>query len=160
MYEIYTVTTTDTLDSIANKLGIDKDLLYQINGFPNNYILVPNTQIIVPANTNKTFRYYSVKKGDNIYQIAKQFNIDPNLLLKLNGLDKDDFIYPNQTIILPRTGLKVYLTKEGDTLNEILENLNIDIDDLVKQNKNIYLQSEQILVTNSQDQNWPPSQFF
>lgn len=146
MYEIYTVTTNDSLDTIANKYGVDKELLYQINGFPNNYVLTPNTQIVVPTDKNKIFRYYTVKKGDNIYQIAKQYNIDYDLLLKLNGLDKDDYIYPNQTLLLPRTGLNVYLTQEGDTINEILGNLDTNIDELLRQNKNIYLQPEQLIV--------------
>ena len=160
MYEIYTVNTSDTIDSIANKYGIDKELLFEINGFPNNYILTPNTQIIVPTNKNNTFQYYTVKKWFSIYQIAKQYNIDYDLLLKLNGLDKDDYIYPNQTLLLPRSGLTVYLTKQGDTLNEIIENLDTDINKLLSQNKNIYLQPEQIIVFESQNQNWQYNQFF
>ena len=149
MYEIYTVTANDTLDTIAKKYGVDKELLYQINGFSENYTLVPNTQIIVPTNKNKTFSYYTVKKGDNVYQIAKKYNIDYELLLKINGLDKGDYIYPNQTLLLPRSGLTVYLTKEGDTINEILENLNTNISKLLDQNKNIYLQPEQIIIFES-----------
>ena len=149
MYEIYTVTANDTLDTIAKKYGVDKELLYQINGFSENYTLVPNTQIIVPTNKNKTFSYYTVKKGDNVYQIAKKYNIDYELLLKINGLDKGDYIYPNQTLLLPRSVLTVYLTKEGDTINEILENLNTNISKLLDQNKNIYLQPEQIIIFES-----------
>lgn len=149
MYEIYTANQNDTLETVANKYGIDKALLSQINGFPNNYKLIPKTQIVVPTQKNQTFRYYTVKKGDNAYQIAKQNNVDYDLLLKLNGLDKDDYIYPNQTLILPRSGLTVYLTKEGDTINDISENFNTTSDELLKQNKNIYLQPEQIIVFNS-----------
>lgn len=146
MYEIYNVQNEDTLEQIASKYGTTETILLQINGLPNNYKLEPNTQIIVPVDQNKTYRYYTVKKGDNMYQIAKQHNIDYELLLKLNGLDKDDYIYPNQTILLPKTGLTVYLTKEGDTINDIVENLNTNLKELTEENANIYLAPEQIIV--------------
>ena len=68
------------------------------------------------------------------------------MLLKLNGLDKDDYIYPNQTITLPQSGLDVYLTKQGDTLKSIEENLNTSTDELLNNNKNIYLAPEQIII--------------
>ena len=81
-----------------------------------------------------------------MYQIAKTYNIDYELLLKLNGLDKDDYIYPNQTILIPKSGLTVYLTKEGDTISDILENLNASTEELFAENKNIYLAPEQIII--------------
>ena len=111
MYEIYTVSDTDTLSTIAKKYGTTEEILSQINGFDKNYVLRPQTEIIVPVATDKTYKYYTVKKGDNIYQIAKTNNVDYDLLLKLNGLDKEDYIYPNQTLLLPKSGLTVYLTK-------------------------------------------------
>lgn len=146
MYEIYTVSETDTLSSIAQKYGTTEEELNKINGFSSNYKLKPQSEIIVPTETNKTYKYYTVKKGDNVYQIAKTHNIDYDLLLKLNGLDKDDYIYPNQTLLLPKTGLTVYLTKQGDTINDILENLNTNIEELLKENKRIYLAPEQIII--------------
>lgn len=146
MYEIYTVTNTDTLSQIAKKYGTTEEVLSQINGFPQNYQLTPQTEIIVPTETNQTYKYYTVKKGDNVYQIAKTYNIDYDLLLKINGLDKDDYIYPNQTLLLPKSGLTVYLTKQGDTLSDIAENLNTNVERLLEENKRIYLAPEQILI--------------
>lgn len=146
MYEIYTVSDIDTLSSIAKKYGTTPEVLSQINGFNKDYIPKPQTEIIVPVESNKTYNYYTVKKGDNVYQIAKTYNIDYDLLLKLNGLDKEDYIYPNQTLLLPKSGLTVYLTKQGDTINDILENLNTNIDELLSENKNIYLSPEQIII--------------
>lgn len=146
MYEIYTVSDTDNLSTIAKKYGTTEEILSQINGFDKNYVLRPQTEIIVPVATDKTYKYYTVKKGDNLYQIAKTYNVDYDLLLKLNGLDKEDYIYPNQTLLLPKSGLTVYLTKEGDTIGDILDNLNTNIDELLKENKNIYLAKDQIMI--------------
>ena len=107
MYEIYKVLESDTLESIAKEYDTTIDNLYEINGFPSNYILKQNTNIIVPKNNNNPYKYYTVKKGDNIYQIAKNNNIDYYFLLKINGLDKDDYIYPNQTILIPNSNYNI-----------------------------------------------------
>lgn len=146
MYEIYKVQTGDTLDSIANKYGTTQALLLQINGLPDSYTPLPNSEIIVPLNQNSTYKYYTVKKGDNMYRIAEENNVNYELLLQINGLEKDDYIYPNQTILLPKNGLSLYLTKQGDTLSEILENFNTTYQEIKEKNSNIYLAPEQIIV--------------
>ena len=146
MYEIYTVSDTATISSIAKKYNTTEDNLYKINGFPLNYQLIPQTEIIVPTEENPIYKYYTVKKGDNIYQIARQYNVDYELLLKINGLDKEDYIYPNQTLLLPKNGLSVYLTEQGDTLTDIAENLNTTIEALLQENQRLYLAPEQIII--------------
>lgn len=146
MYEIYKVQTGDTLYSIANKYGTTQALLLQINGLPDSYTPLPNSEIIVPLNQNSTYKYYTVKKGDNMYRIAEENNVNYELLLQINGLEKDDYIYPNQTILLPQNGLSLYLTKQGDTLSEILENFNTTYQEIKEKNPNIYLAPEQIIV--------------
>ena len=146
MYEIYKVQTGDTLDSIANKYGTTQALLLQINGLPDSYTPLPNSEIIVPLNQNSTYKYYTVKKGDNMYRIAEENNVNYELLLQINGLEKDDYIYPNQTILLPKNGLSLYLTEQGDTLSEILENFNTTYQEIKEKNPNIYLAPEQIIV--------------
>lgn len=146
MYEIYKVLEMDTLDKIANQYDTTVGQLLQINGLSSNYLLRPGDQLVVPVNRQQPYQYYTVKKGDNMYDIAKDNNIDYSLLLQLNGLEQDDYIYPNQTIILPREGLKVYLTKEDDTLNDVLKKVGISLDALVQENDKIYLRPEQILI--------------
>lgn len=146
MYEIYTVLEQDTLDKIANQYGTTAGVLSQINGISSNYVLTPGMQLVVPTDNQQPYQYYTVKKGDNMYEIAKANNIDYSLLLQLNGLEKDDYIYPNQTIMLPKEGLKVYLTKDDDTLDSVLQRIRITLEELVKENKKIYLRPEQIII--------------
>lgn len=146
MYEIYTVLEQDTLDKIANQYGTTVGILAQINGISTDYLLRPGNQLVVPMVRQQPYQYYTVQKGDNMYEIAKNNNIDYSLLLQLNGLEQDDYIYPNQTIMLPKKGLKLYLTKEDDTLNDILKKTGISFEKLVNENDRIYLRSEQILI--------------
>jgi spore germination protein len=144
MYEVYKIKENDTLNSIAKNYGVDEDILIQINGLLDNNI--SNLEYLVVPQNKTPFQYYTVKKGDNIYNIAKEYNVDEDLLLKLNGLNKNDYIYPNQTIIIPRDNYKIYLTRQGDTLSNISQNYNIDIKDLMEENRNISVSPEQIII--------------
>ncbi len=44
-------------------------------------------------------KFILLKKGDNLYNIARRYNTDYNLLALLNGINVDDYIYPNTTIL-------------------------------------------------------------
>jgi len=145
MYEIYKIKNGDTLESIADMYDTTVGVLNQINGVLINGI-GSNSEIIVPVKKVQPYKYYTVKKGDNMYEIAKNNDIDYSLLLQLNGLDDGDYIYPNQTIMLPRDGYNIYMTMVGDTLKYLLNKMNVTIDDLLNENENIYLLPEQILV--------------
>ncbi|MBR3162293.1 MAG: LysM peptidoglycan-binding domain-containing protein [Bacilli bacterium] len=146
MYEIYKIMKNDTLESIAKEYDTDVNNLLEINGINTNNKLIPNNNIIVPTNKKNPYKYYTVKKGDTIHQISKDNNIDSNLLLKINGLDKDDYIYPNQTIILPNNNYKIYLTKNNDTVRGISESLNIEPEVLIQENPNIILDTNQVII--------------
>ena len=145
MYEIYKIEESDTLPIIANKTNTTVEELKKINDLNDNYQVIPNNLIIVPKVKNNNYNYYTVKKGDSIYKIASDNNIDYDLLLKINGLDKDDYIYPNQTILIPNKDINLYLTKEGDTLKKILDNMNNDFDNLLR-NNSVYIEPEQIII--------------
>ena len=144
--EIYTPKNTDTLSIVADKFNTTEEELRNINGLDNNYLITPDKELIVPKITNNNYDYYTVKKGDNIYQIAQNNNMDYELLLKMNGLDKDDYIYPNQTILLPKKNYLTYLTKEGDTIKDIISKTNTDLEQLLRIGNKIYLAKEQIII--------------
>ena len=113
MYKIYGVQTNETIRSIANKLGIDAEVLGTINGLNVDTSLNPGAYIVVP-NVNTYFNNYKVKKGDTIYEIARQNNIDPKQLLKLNGLNENDTIYVDQDIMLPGPNTNFYVTDNNE----------------------------------------------
>ena len=71
---------------------------------------------ITISKDGRYFEYYVIKKGDTLYDIARRYNINPDLLASLNGLNNDDYIYPEQTILIPKSNYSYYITKKGDTL--------------------------------------------
>jgi len=146
MYKIYQVEYGDTIDIIANKTNTTSDNIKNINGFNSDGDLVVGSLIIVPKETDKVFENYIVKAGDSVYSIARMYNVDPDTLLMLNGLNKNDYIYPNQEIIVPLQGVSIYVTKQGDTIDGVITNLGIDANTLNKQNKRIFLIEDQLII--------------
>ncbi len=142
MYGIYQVRVDDTLDSIANEIGTSKEELMQINGIVKDMALRPGSFIIVPRFDNNYIKY-KVKKGDNIYALAEKNNVDYKSLLKLNGLDEGDYIYPDQIILIPNN-YQIYITEE-ESLNDIENKLKTDKKTLVENNPNLIVKEEQII---------------
>ena len=140
MYQIYQVGPNESINSIANKLNIAVDELKRINGLSNNTNLMTGSYLIIPSKgVKKDYNTYIVKPGDNMYMIAKENGIDLDTLISINGLNKDDYIYPNQEIIIPSN--RTYITKENDKIKDIITKTNIDMDKL----GNLYLMQDQII---------------
>ncbi len=66
-------------------------------------------QIKIPKGKKDTFEenfrkstqaIYVVKKGDNLFKIARRHNINISQLRKLNGMENVETIYPGQTLII------------------------------------------------------------
>lgn len=146
MYKIYQVEYGDTIDLIASKTNTTSDNIKNINGINTDSDLVVGSLIIVPKENEKVFQNYVVKQGDSIYSIARAYNVDPDTLLMLNGLNKNDYIYPNQEIIVPLKDVSIYVTREGDTIDGIINNLGIDANTLAKQNKRIFVMEDQLII--------------
>ena len=147
MYKIYQAEMGETLDSIATKLGTDVETLKQINGINGNVSLMPGSFLIVPTLDDR-FLTYTVKTGDTIYNISSKYGVDPNLVLKLNGLETENYIYPDQKIIIPNTNYQFYITKKNDTLLNVAQALNKNIDELLQTNENLYLEPDQMIIYN------------
>ncbi len=92
------------------------------------------------------YEYYTIKRGDNLYQIAKNYNVNPSLLAALNGLDLNEFIYPNQVIMVPKNEFSYYITKDGDTLALVANIFETTENELLKNNSTIYLREGQLIV--------------
>ena len=88
---------------------------------------------------------YEIKKGDTLYQISKDYNVNTKLLAELNGLNMTDYIYPGQTILIPKKDVSYYITKDGDTLSNVSKIFGVSENDLVLQNKTIYLSEGQMI---------------
>lgn len=91
------------------------------------------------------YTYYTIESGDTLYSISKKFNVNPKLVAELNGLEVDEYIYPKQTLIIPKKGIQYYITKENDTLKTVSNMFGTNEGKVAEQNKTIYLLPEQMI---------------
>lgn len=110
------------------------------------YSYYDREDMIVPSSASNYFEYYQIKQGDNLYQIAKRYNINPDLLANINGLNDSDYIYPNQVLLIPKSGYSYYITKDGDTLDSVINTFNVSKEKFLDENGVIYLLSGQLFV--------------
>jgi len=149
VYQIYKVEASDTLDNIARNFGTSVEKLREINGlgeiYPGGYILVPS-QSGQPNNYNSDlYTMYIVKQGDNIYSIARDYGVSYETLLRINGLNANDYIYPNQQILIPKSNSGIYVTKENDTIQSLYNTYKNNWNSFLQQNSNIYVVPDQMI---------------
>lgn len=142
MYQIYQIIYGDSLENIANKFNTTIDSLKKIN---RDISLVPGSYMIVPYN-DEEFSTYIIQNGDSLYAIANNYGISVDALASINGLKKNDYIYPNQEIIVPTGNTKIYITKENDTLQDIAKSMNTNYSEIIQANENIYLIPDQMVI--------------
>lgn len=92
----YTVKSGDTLSGIASKFGTTYQELAQLNRIADpNKIYVGQVLKINGTNYEIT---YTVKSGDNLTKIAKQFNTTVDNLVSKNGIKDKNKIYVGQVL--------------------------------------------------------------
>ena len=145
MYRIYQVQKSETLEQIAKNFDVTTNLLRELNGFTDDYVVREGERIIVPRES-AMFSRYIVKKGDTLYGIAQKYGITAIQLAMLNGLDSDDYLYVDQVLIVPKENVEFYITEDNDTLTKVASYFQTTPKVVVDQNKTIYLLPEQLII--------------
>ncbi len=145
----YTVKKGDTLWNIAHQFGTTVSILKMLNNIesdlitPAQELLVP---IISPLQIPVGTKAYIVKKGDNLYTIAKTYETTVLELKKINNLT-NDLININQILFIPfkevnnnreselelKESLPIiirYTIKRGDTLAIIANKFGTNVETL------------------------------
>lgn len=145
MFRIYKIGEGEDIESIANKFSTTSSEILELNGFDRDYRAMSGNLLIVPNNST-LFRKYRVQKGDTIYELAKKTNVDMSTLLKINGLDADDYIYPNQELLLPASNVSLYVTSNNETLTDVASHFKTGKDNIVAMNEDLALAPDQLIV--------------
>ncbi len=146
MFESYILQEGENLYTVADKFHTTVKTLQDINNIYYVDDIRANSEIIVPVESKDYFNYYVIEQGDSLYKVARKYNINPELLASLNGLNMTDYIYPNQQILIPKSDYSYYITAEGDTIDEVVKIFKSNKDKFLDENKTIYLMAGQILV--------------
>ena len=116
----YTVKRGDTLWNIARNYGTTVQSIVEANGIQNPNLIYPGQvfKIIYTSSyedeTNEMGHYvYTVKRGDNLWNIAKRHGVSLQSILEINIISNPNLIYPGQKIRIPTPG-----NEEGNTAND------------------------------------------
>lgn len=148
---VYTVKKGDSLYSIARIYNTTVDEIKKINKLSSNNLAIGQS-LMLPENYKETdslpnYINYTVKRGDNLYSIAKEFNTTPDLIMKDNALPSgilaigqnlririidngkiEECIGPDYTPPINVTNYVNYTVKKGDSLYQIAKNYNTSVD--------------------------------
>ena len=100
----------DTLLKISKQYRVPLKELMHKNNFNNANRKVEGEVIIIPLHNNKKGKKsrtlnYTVKEGDTLYKIARNYNINVEDIISINNLYKATFLKPNQIILIPNDAI-------------------------------------------------------
>ena len=96
---IHRVKKGEFLLKIAKRYGVSVRSLMKANKMKST-VLAINQRITIPKQIDRTETVYIVKRGDNLFNIAKRFNSSIKKIIVYNQL-KTQKIYPKQTLYIP-----------------------------------------------------------
>ena len=138
-YILYKVVSGDSLYSIAKKYGITMQEIMDFNNLGSTILTVGQVLKIpvayeeeIPSISEVT---YTVKSGDNLYSIARKYNVTVSDLMNYNNLTSN-LLSIGQVIRIPSntSSSTTYTVKNGDTLYSIARKYNTSVDSIKTKN--------------------------
>jgi LysM repeat protein len=155
----YKVRTGDTIGKISELYKVSSSDIRQWNDLSGDKIVAGQTLKIysdagpnpIPPKSNEqknlvkssNTEYYTVKKGDTIWDIAKLYDVQVAQIKKWNDMSSnkimagqtlklysDKSITPTNTVTKNSTGQKTHLVKKGETISRIAETYKVSINDI------------------------------
>ena len=126
-----------TIAELASLEYFNEDVVYDEVIFTvgdGDYIFKTGaTATVISRNNRKTTIEYSVKSGESVSSVAKDFGLSPDTLRYTNKITGDSLEEGKVLTIPPVDGVYVAI-KTNDTLSTIAERYKISVDDIVKYN--------------------------
>jgi membrane-bound lytic murein transglycosylase D len=163
----YIVQKGDTIGKIARRFGTTPEAILSVNALRHPRSLRVGDRLILPlsgasprvkASLQVTAAvdtvFHTVKKGENLRKISRQYGITIDHLAALNGINPKRYtIYPGDRLIVQRMSQAepqhnaalsssdaepkppvVYAVKRGDTLWSIAKAFSVDVDQIAEWN--------------------------
>ena len=145
MENTYIVKKGDTLYGIAKKFNTSVQSIKELNNLKSNIINVGDTLIVKKDDDINPMEciVYTVKKGDNLYNIAKKYNTDVDSIKRYNNL-KSNLLNIGDKLVIPCNVVNdyknnnenyiSYIVEKNDTIYSIANKFGTTVDKIKKDN--------------------------
>lgn len=164
----YTVKQGDNLYEIAKAYNTTVNEIMRINNLASNALFIGQNLLIPLTNQNtkstqNEYIIYTVKQGNNLYEIAKAYNTTVHDIMKINNLTSNalsinqQLKIPIQTSMNSTTNYTSYIVRSGDSLYSIAKEFGMTVNELIQLNHltNTSLSIGQILKVKNMEANPP-----
>ena len=142
MENTYIVKLNDNLYDIAKRYNTTIGIIKALNNLSSNILQVgqilklPTSK--VEQSTVNDYLIYTIKPGDNLYNIAKNYNITLDELINFNE-QASTLLHIGKQLLIPINNKTTdnniqYIIKPGDTLYNIAKRYNITVDEIKRLN--------------------------
>ena len=128
----YKVKRGDNLSKIAERFNVGLSDLKRANNIGRSSIIRVGQRLNIPGEGSQ-YQNYKVRRGDNLYSIARKNHTSISKILKLNNL-RTRTIYPGQSLKLPAMDKRFYTVRPGDYLIKIAKKHGISVSQLKRLN--------------------------
>lgn len=142
---IYTVRNGDNLSDIATYFKTTPYEIAQVNNIRNQNRISKGQKLVIPSQrkeASKETLSYTVRKGDNLWRIAKRFDTTPKKIAQINGIKKSNLLRPGQKLKIQKgtstrsqiQKLVYHTVRSGDTLWKIANIYQVSLRKLLSWN--------------------------
>lgn len=138
--QYYTVKSGDSLYKIANQFGVSVDDIIRSNNLTSTMLSI-GQQLFIPTGSvveePSNMIRYTVKSGDSLYSIARNYGTTVNEIRRLNNLTSDILTIGQQLMIpalINQPSYTTYTVKSGDNLYSIASRFNTTVNEIKELN--------------------------
>ncbi len=175
-YTMHVVKKGDTLWSIAQKYNLSVDLIFATNNIANSELISIGQEMKIPSHKNAVTEtnivnqaivekknnninnnisqpenaepiVYTVKAGDNLWNISRKYGVSVDVIISVNNLKEKDLLSLGQKIEIPAIGggvsssnqkqeptIVTYTVVKGDTLWSISQRYDVKMNSIISTN--------------------------
>ena len=135
--DTYIVKSGDSLYSIAQKYNTTVDELKKLNNLTSNLLSIGQS-LKIPTKSENNYIEYTVKKGDNLYSISRNYGLTQSELMDYNNLTSN-LLSIGQILKIPvskdsTSQQTTYTVQKGDSLYSIAQKYNTTVDSIKRKN--------------------------
>jgi LysM repeat protein len=135
-----TVKAGDSLSKYRRWYGVFGSALLAANKFDDPNLIFPGDVVVIPVPRSNTPSlttpfYYVVQAGDDLFSIARRFEVDPAAIVEANHM-QNNLVVLGSTILIP-AGPHIHVALAGETLRSIAARYNAPVSLLISSNPGI-----------------------